>query len=216
MARELGADLDALSTPLGRADLRGAEARWREPHALDLGRHAVTVPPTRSGLLAAVALGLFDGLTAHGLDTAKADGFARWHGLIEALRAAEALVDAAEVEGEDPAPLLDVARLARFSLTLDRERARRADPPSAPLLDEASVWIGAVDRDGAGRVSLVVQTLGGSFGSGVVSGRTGILLGNRAAALAIDPDLGPVLRPGRRPPLRGPAGAAGEPARRPG
>ena len=39
-------------------------------------------------------------------------------------------------------------------------------------------------------------------GSGVVSERTGILLGNRGAALAIDPDLGPVLRPGRRPPLR--------------
>lgn len=86
-----------------------------------------------------------------------------------------------------------------MALTLDARRARPASPPGAPLLTEAAAWIGAVDRDGAA-VS-VIHTLGGAFGSGVVSSRTGILMGNRGAALALDPDLGPMLRPGRRVPL---------------
>ena len=200
VGRELAVDLAALSSPLGRADLRAVEVRWRDALDLDLGRHDLTVPPTRSGLWAAVALGLFAGLGADGFAAEKRDGFPHWHGTVESLRAAAAMIDAEDAGGRDPAGLLDAERLAWASLALDRERARRVAPPVASPLDEAAVWIGVVDRDGAA-VSLV-QTLGGAYGSGVVSGRTGILMGNRAAALAIDPDLGPVLRPGRRVPLR--------------
>ena len=199
VARELAADLEAWACPLDRADLRRTAARWRAAHEIDLGRYELAVPPSRSGLRAAVALGLADGLAAAGFDVGKPDGFGRWHGLIEACRAAEALVDEVEASGRDPADLFDVGRLARFALTLDRERASRAVPPTPPLLSEAAAWIGVVDRDGAA-VS-VVHTLGGAFGSGLVSTRTGILMGNRGAALAIDSDLGPVLRPGRRVPL---------------
>ena len=200
VGRELAVDLADRSSPLGRADLRAAEARWREARSLDIGRHILTVPPTRAGLWAAVALGLFAGLGAEGFDASPRDGFAHWHGLIGSLRAAALHIDAAEAGGHDPADLLDAARLARLSLALDRARAAPVEPPRPWPIDEAAVWIGAVDREGAA-VSLV-QTLGGAYGSGLVSGRTGILLGNRAAALAIDPDLGPVLRPGRRAPLR--------------
>ncbi len=199
VARELAADLEAWTCPLDRVDLRRTAARWRESHALDLGRYELCVPPTRSGLCAAVSLGLADAFTAAGLDTAKGDGFGRWHGLIEACRAAEEIVADADASDRDPADLLDAARLARFVLTLDPQRARRAAPPAAPLLPEAAAWIGAVDRDGAAVAA--VHTIGGAFGSGLVSGRTGVLMGNRGAALAIDPDLGPVLRPGRRVPL---------------
>lgn len=195
IGRELAADLETLSSLLGRADLRAAEARWREPLTLDLGRHALAVPPTRAGTEAAVTLGLLAGL-----GTAEPDGFARWHGSIESLRHAGDMLDAMDRAGRDPATLLDAARLARASLGIDRDRARRREVPSVPLLTEAAVWIGVVDRDG-GAVSLV-QTLGGAFGSGVVSERTGILLSNRGAALTVDPDLGPVLRVGRRPPLQ--------------
>ena len=200
VGRELAVDLADRASPLGRADLRAAEARWREARSLDLDRHALTVPPTRAGLWAAVTLGLFAGLGPEGFDATPRDGFAHWHGLIGSLRAAARRIDAAEAGGHDPAELLDAARLARASLALDRARAAPAEPPRPWPIDEAAVWIGAVDREGAA-VSLV-QTLGGPYGSGVVSGRTGILLGNRAAALSLDPDLGPVLRPGRRVPLR--------------
>ncbi|WP_237476390.1 gamma-glutamyltransferase [Lichenibacterium dinghuense] len=199
VARELAADLDALSCPLGRLDLRRTEARWREPQTLDLGRHALAVPPTRSGLRAAVALGLAGALAAAGFDAAEADGFGRWHGLIESCRAADAVVDDAETRDRDPADLLDGARLARFALKLDRARASRAGAPARAPLDEAASAIVAVGRDGSA-VS-VVQTLGSAFGSGIVCGRTGVLMGNRGAGLALDPDLGPILRPGRRVPL---------------
>ncbi len=200
VGRELAADLEALPTPLSRDDLRGTEARWREPHLLDLGRHSLAVPPTRSGLWAAVTLGLYAGLGEFGLAAASQDGFERWHGLIASLRAADTMLDEADAAGAEVDELLDVARLVSASRRLDRERATRAEPEEKPLLDEAAAWIGVADHDGAA-VSLV-QTLGSAFGSGVVSRRTGILLGNRGATLAVDPDLGPVLRPGRRPPLR--------------
>ena len=147
-----------------------------------------------------MALGLFDGLRAAGVDLARPDDFARWHGLIEASRAAGRMLGALDEAGQDPAALLDAARLARASLKLDRRRASAAVPSPRPVAREGAAWIGAVDRDGAA-VSLV-QTLGGAFGSGVVSARTGVLMNNRGAALALDPDRGPVLRPGRRVPLR--------------
>ena len=72
-------------------------------------------------------------------------------------------------------------------------------PWNPPLLAEEAVLIGAVDRDG--RAVALVQSLGGAFGSGVVSGRTGLLLGNRGAAATLHAEAGPVLAPWQRPPL---------------
>jgi len=206
VGRELGADLEEGSSPLTRADLRRAEVRWRPFLSLDLGRDGVDVMSDRSGITVAVALGLLAGLR-----DLKPDSFDHWHCLIESAKYAERMVLDALAWERDPAELLDADWLKLESRRIDRGRASESLPCTPPLLVEEAIWIGVVGRDGSA-VSLV-QSLGSAFGSGVVSGRTGLLLGNRGAGLALDPRLGSLLAPGRRPTaaprLRsGPAGVA--------
>ncbi len=194
VGRELGADLEEGSSPLTRADLRRAEVRWRPFLSLDLGRDGVDVMSDRSGITVAVALGLLAGLR-----DLKPDSFDHWHCLIESAKYAERMVLDALAWERDPAELLDADWLKLESRRIDRGRASESLPCTPPLLVEEAIWIGVVGRDGSA-VSLV-QSLGSAFGSGVVSGRTGLLLGNRGAGLALDPRLGSLLAPGRRPPL---------------
>ncbi len=194
VGRELAADLEEVESPLTRADLRRAEVRWRPSPSLDLGRDGVDVTSDRSGITVAVALGLLAGLR-----DLKPDSFDHWHCLIESAKYAERMVLDALAWERDPAELLDADWLKLESRRIDRGRASESLPCTPPLLVEEAIWIGVVGRDGSA-VSLV-QSLGSAFGSGVVSGRTGLLLGNRGAGLALDPRLGSLLAPGRRPPL---------------
>ncbi len=194
VGRELAADLEELSSPLGRDDLRRGEARWRSPASLDLGRQRLDVAPHREGIELALALGLLMQLDHH-----RPDGFEPWHDAIESAKQAKRLFDDALRAGGDPVDLIEPERLKREGLRLDRRRAGAALPWRAMPFVEDAVFIGAVDRDG--RAVALVQSLGSAFGSGVVSSRTGILLGNRGAALALDPDVGPLLGPRRLPPL---------------
>ena len=194
VGRELAADLEDLSSPLGRDDLRHGEARWRWPASLELGRERLDVAPNRQGIELALALGLVMQL---GQD--RLDGFEHWHETIECAKYAKCIFNDELLAGRDPLGLVDATWLKRESLRIDRRRAGIALPWRALPFAEDAVFVGAVDRDG-GAVALI-QSLGGAFGSGVVSNRTGILLGNRGAALALDPDVGPLLGPGQAPPL---------------
>ena len=194
VGRELAADLEELSSPLGREDLRRGEARWRWPASLDLGRQRLDVAPNRQGIELALALGLLLQL-GHG----RLDGFEHRHDAIESAKFAKQIFDDELRAGRDPLGLVDAEWLKRESLRIDRRRASAALPWGAMPFAEEAIFIGAVDREG-GAVALV-QSLGGAFGSGVVSSRTGILLGNRGAAMALDPDVGPLLGPGQQPPL---------------
>jgi len=194
VGRELAADLEEVESPLTRSDLRRSEARWRPAASLDLNRASIDVASIRSGIEVAVALGLLAGLRHRGPES-----FDHWHGLIESMKYAKYIVDDAIAAEQEIPEVLDADRLARESQRVDRRRAGEGLPWTPPLLVEEAIWVGVVGRDGSA-VSLV-QSLGSAFGSGVVSGRTGLLLGNRGAGLALDPRLGPLLAPGRRPPL---------------
>ena len=194
VGRELAADFEELSSPLDRDDLRRGEARWRWPASLDLGRQRLDMAPNRQGIELALALGLFLQLGQRRLD-----GFEHWHDAIESAKYAKRLFEDELRAERDPLDLVDPEWLKRESLHVDRQRASAALPWRATPFAEDAIFIGAVDRDG-GAVALI-QSLGGAFGSGVVSSRTGILLGNRGAAMALDPDLGPLLGPGQQPPL---------------
>ena len=194
VACELAKDLDACGCPLDRDDLRRCEPRWRSPEALDLGRETIEIAPQAPAVTAAVALGLFASL-----GPLRPESFEAWHGLIESLNLAPPTIAAAALDGGEIAALLDRDGLKRAAERIDRTRASRPSSSLRRPFPEDAVFIGAVDRDGA--AVALVQTLGGAWGSGVVSGRTGILLGNRGAALALDPARGPTLAPGRRVPL---------------
>ncbi len=69
--------------------------------------------------------------------------------------------------------------------------------PSYGSLKGDTIYIATVDKDG-NAVSLI-QSLYGVFGSGVVAGKTGIVLQNRSAYFNLDPAHPNALKPGKTP-----------------
>ena len=196
VGRESAADLERLGIPLSRADFRRFEARWRAPGELRIARRRIEAPPTGRALPMLLALGLHERLGATRPQSADA-----LHNLLETFSRARALtVEGAETDG-DPAELLSDALFIAEAERVDAHRAPLplAAGPEGETFAEDGIWIGIIDRDGLA-VSLV-QSLGTTFGSGLVLPGTELLLGNRGAAFALSRDAGPVLRSGRRAPM---------------
>jgi gamma-glutamyltranspeptidase len=86
------------------------------------------------------------------------------------------------------------------------QRRRLMDParalgwnrvPASGSLAGDTVYVGAVDAEG--NAASLIQSLYGTYGSGVVAGRTGIVLQNRGAYFSLDPAHPNRLEPGKRP-----------------
>jgi gamma-glutamyltranspeptidase len=94
--------------------------------------------------------------------------------------------------------LLSRAYAAERRTLMDRARALPWDRvPSSGSLTGDTVYVAAVDAEG-NAVSLI-QSLYFGFGSGVVAGRTGVVLQNRSAYFSLDPPHPNRLEPGKRP-----------------
>ena len=86
------------------------------------------------------------------------------------------------------------------------ERRKLIDParalpwdkvPSYGSLAGGTVFVSAVDAEG--NAAALIHSVYSVFGSGVVAGRTGIVLQNRGAYFSLDPDHPNRLEPGKRP-----------------
>jgi gamma-glutamyltranspeptidase/glutathione hydrolase len=86
------------------------------------------------------------------------------------------------------------------------ERRKLVDParalpwdrvPSYGSLAGGTVYVGAVDA--GGNAASLIHSVYGVFGSGVVAGRTGVVLQNRGAYFSLDPKHPNRLEPGKRP-----------------
>ena len=194
IARELGADLDRIGSPVTREDLRRYEARERKPLRIDLpGRvHANSAPPTQ-GLAALLILGIFERLGAP-----EDESFAHVHGLIEASKRGLAIRDRVVTDHDalkhDLAGILSPANVAREAAAIDMTRAASLPLPAST---GDTVWMGAMDASGVS-VSFI-QSVYWEYGSGCVSPATGVCLQNRGASFSLDPASVNPLAPGRRP-----------------
>lgn len=194
IGREIAADLDRLGAPVTRADLEAY--RPRERAALSLRRRDATLfnfPPPTQGLAALIILGILDRLAI-----GRAEGTARYHGLIEATKRAFAIRDRVVTDFDrlkaDPAAFLTAERLAREAAAVDMSRAAPAGGASD---DGDTVWMGAIDRDGLA-VSFI-QSVYWEYGSGTVLPATGLCWQNRGMSFSLDPGAVNPLEPGRRP-----------------
>ena len=165
-------------------DLAAHRSEWVDPLRHDYrGIEVCELPPNGQGAAALLALALYDGLEP-GL-----------HSQIEAMKLALADVHAYVADGPLPDELLDPAHLAERRRLVDPGRALEPGPSVLPR--GGTTYLCAVDGDGTA-ISLI-QSVYGTFGSGIVAPGTGVVLQNRAAGF-VETDGHPNrLGPRRRP-----------------
>jgi gamma-glutamyltranspeptidase / glutathione hydrolase len=160
------------------------------------GINVLELPPNTQGLTALVLLNILERFDLAGLDPLGAD---RFHLAVEAARLAYAVRDAHVAE---PAAMRIavgdlLAKDFAAGLAARIDGARRSPLPSASLAASDTVYLAVVDRDRMA-VSLI-NTLFSSFGAGICTERTGIMLTNRGACFRLDPDHPNAFGPRKRP-----------------
>jgi gamma-glutamyltranspeptidase/glutathione hydrolase len=181
-------------------DFAAQKAQWGEP--LVGTYRGVTIyqtPPPTQGFTVLQMLNLVESLELHRMPLLGPD---RAHLLVQAKQIAyfdrdRYLADArfADVPVER---LISKAYAGERRGLIDPKRALAWDKvPSHGSLAGDTVYVAVVDGDG-NAVSLI-QSLYGLFGSGVVAGKTGIVLQNRGAYFNLDPTHPNVLQPGKIP-----------------
>ena len=94
--------------------------------------------------------------------------------------------------------LLSARHLDARRRLIDPARALTWDAvPAAGSLAGDTVYVAAVDAEG--NAASLIQSVYSDFGSGVVAGRTGVVLQNRSAYFSLDPAHPNRLEPGKRP-----------------
>jgi gamma-glutamyltranspeptidase/glutathione hydrolase len=194
LARRIAADLAAAGSPISAADLAAHAAKRVAPLSVALRAGTVfNLPPPTQGLASLMILGLFDRL-----GVAKADGFAHVHGLVEATKQAfmvrDRVVGDPAVMAEEPSRYLAAPDLDARAAGIDPARALAWPRPAIP---GGTIWMGSID--GAGRAVSFIQSLYWEFGSGVVTGETGIVWQNRGASFSLAKGARNALAPGRKP-----------------
>jgi gamma-glutamyltranspeptidase len=199
LGRRLGAQLQALGSPLRVGDLAAYRAQWVSPLELEVaGARVFNLPPPTQGLASLMILGIFERLRASGRLHAEGEGFAHVHGLVEATKSAFRVRDAVVTDPGrvpvDPSEFLVARNLAERAAGIDPERA-------SPWPDVAgagdTVWLGAIDAEG--RAVSFIQSIFWEFGSGIVLDGTGIAWQNRGSSFSLRPDHLQYLEPGRKP-----------------
>jgi gamma-glutamyltranspeptidase/glutathione hydrolase len=160
------------------------------------GLDVVELPPNGQGLAALVLLNILERFDLAALDP---DGAERFHIQLEAARLAYAvrdthIADPAFMRTPVPA-LLDKAFARGLADRIDRRR--RVPLPPAPAPGSHTVLVTVVDRD---RMAVtLINSLFSTFGVGIATETTGIMLHNRGSGFVVDAAHPNAIGPSKRP-----------------
>ena len=187
---------------LTEADLAGHVSNWVEPIRTSYrGYEVCEMPPNTQGFVALEMLNILEGYDVASMGHNSAEYL---HLLVEAKRIAFAdrsahLADPAHV----PRPVLDGLISKAYAKTRRRDiNPRRAAPHCSQGSFDGrdlgdTVYLAAAD--GQGNAISLINSLFGSFGSGVVAPGTGVMLHNRGAGFTLQRNHPNRLAPGKRP-----------------
>ncbi|MCH9020987.1 MAG: gamma-glutamyltransferase [Proteobacteria bacterium] len=180
-------------------DFAAAAGEYMTPiHTGYRGLDIFECPPNGQGITPLIMLNVLAGYPLSELDPL---GVERLHLEIEAGRLAfcdrDALV-ADPAQSEVPvARLLSSGHADELRARIRRDRALTGLPPPAFPAHHDTVYLCVVDRD-RNAVSFI-NTLFASFGSGLMSPKTGVVLHNRGFGFVIEPGHPNCIAPGKRP-----------------
>ena len=162
------------------------------------GVELVELPPNNHGVVALIMLKMLERM---GKPPAEPVSTERYHLLMEASRLAFAMRDTfvadpdmADVPVEH---MLDDAVIDTLVSRVDRRKHRPKLAPMPRPAGSDTVYFSIVDEKGMA-VSFI-NSLFDEFGSGIVTGKTGIVLHNRGKGFVTDPEHPNCIAPGKRP-----------------
>ena len=160
------------------------------------GLDLVEIPPNSQGVAALVMLNILENFDVKAFDPL---GPERFHLVLEAARLAYDLLDTHVADAAHMrvpvGDLLDKNLAKKLAAHIDM--SRHVELPRAPLSGNDTVYLTVVDRD---RVAVsFINSLYSSFGAGICTEKTGILLTNRGACFTLEPDHPNTFGPGKRP-----------------
>jgi gamma-glutamyltranspeptidase / glutathione hydrolase len=160
------------------------------------GHEVLEMPPNTHGLTVLVFLNMLESFDLAALDPL---GPERFHIMLESARLAYAVRDAHVAEPKAMRVEVNSLLDKKFATQLARrvDRSRRVPLSSGPLPGSDTVYLTVVDRDRMA-VSLI-NTLFNTFGVGICTEKTGIMLTNRGACFVLEPDHPNVFAPDKRP-----------------
>ncbi|MGE0006356.1 MAG: gamma-glutamyltransferase family protein [Parvibaculaceae bacterium] len=199
IADEIVTELAARGSLISRDDLAATRATWVEPIATSFaGVEVLEIPPNGSGLTALIALNILEqfDMARYGEGSPE-----RHHLQIEALKLAWVLrnrhiADAAAMTLK-PGALLGEKLGQELASRIDMNRAVTAPENVVPMPGSDTVYLTTADKDGTA-VSFI-NSIYWSFGSGIVTPRSGIALQNRGANFVTEPGHPNCIGPGKRP-----------------
>jgi len=160
------------------------------------GLDLVEIPPNGQGLTALVMLNILENFNVGSLEPFGAD---RFHLVLEAARLGYAVRDTHIADEAHMrmriTDLLDKRFGNKLASLIDMKK--RAKLPNAPLPGNDTVYLTVVDRDRTA-VSFI-NSLYSSFGVGVCTEKSGIMLTNRGACFTLEPDHPNTFGPNKRP-----------------
>lgn len=197
IAADIAATVQAAGGLLSADDLAHHKGDVVEPISTTYrGLDVVELPPNGQGLTALVLLNILEQFDLRGLDPMGAE---RFHLALEAARLAFSvrdthIADPAHMR-EPVAGLLDKAFARKLARLIDP--SRRVPLPKAPVPSSDTIYLTVVDRDRMA-VSLI-NSLYSAFGTGICTGKTGVMLHNRGSGFVVEPDHLNAIAPGKRP-----------------
>ncbi len=186
------------------ADLKAFEPEWVDPIKTTYrGWDVYELPPNTQGIAALMMLNLMEQspLGEYGFHSAKA-----LHAMIEAKKLAYAdmlryVADTKFYKTPVPQMLSKDHAKARATLIDPAKAACQVEPSQFPGLTTApggdTIYLTAIDKDG--NIVSLIQSLFGTFGSGLVPPGTGFMLHNRGALFTLEAGHPNVLAPRKRP-----------------
>jgi gamma-glutamyltranspeptidase/glutathione hydrolase len=181
------------------ADFTAQRCEWVEPiHAAYRGHEVYECPPNGQGLAALMILRQLEGFSLAGDSLSLAD---RIHLFAEATKAAyhvrdEHIADPAQADVDVAGFLSDAwANAARAKIHMDQ--AMPGPEWNGGTEHTDTVYLCAVDRDG-NAVSFI-NSLFSSFGTGIMSPKSGVLLHNRGTSFRTIPGHPNAIAPHKRP-----------------